>query len=623
MQRGEARERRGAASGWLGCWNSPDTNDFALDEPDSDGARSGANATPTAASARSPREQGQSSGLAARLHAIPKPLWMQGVVRSFRFLFSLMIIFVRYVMSQPKVLPSNMVKLLKDPKFLERVMDVNKKAATDSLEVVLQLGGYYIKAAQTMCGARVLPEGFDEVFAVLLDDCPRQPFDVIRDIIEEELGLAITDVFDDFQEEAVAAASIGQVHFARLKDGTPVAVKVQYPQVEKFFKMDVRTVGLLMTMAGMKSQVQQVFATMEKQLEHEFDYTAEAAVMREVANNILPHFGDRVAIPVPIDLEFMQNNSHGPRRTLCTRKVLTMERLAGAPIRRHTLALMRDFAKQLGLSVKEIQELLTTEDPEKVDAVLKNNSAVRTFMNRGPTTECQSMALIGLVKARNFAATLAARLAPNCAACPAPSVAKVAVPLNGPKLSKLLFDVHGHEIFQNGLFNSDPHAGNVLVMEKEKLGLLDYGAVMRLDEDLRTSIARLFVAIATEDDEAVPDAFWECGFRSKRQDRRLALLLAHLSFNRGPFPQDMNRLAPQVGMPKDPDLATLDAYTRGGKLDDITEFPGHLVMLQRCCMVLSGIGIEIGAGRLSAAGMFRAQAELWLQRRGGQQSTVT
>jgi len=378
--------------------------------------------------------------------------------------------------------------------------------------------------------------------------------------------------------------------------------------------MDVRTVGLLMTLAGMRSQVQQVFATMEKQLEAEFDYRAEAAAMREVADDIMPVFGKRIAIPVPIDEVYMKGCDCTPSVSLCTRKVLTMERLAGTPIRRHTLQLMTDFAQQLNLSVKEMQELMTTEDPEKVDAVLKTNSAVRAFVNRGPTTECQSMTVIAAVKARNLAAALASRVAGPCA-CPAPAVQKVAVPLNGPKLAKLLFDVHGHEIFQTGLFNSDPHAGNVLVMENECLGLLDYGAVMRLDEETRTKIAELFVAIATEDDEAVPEAFWALGFRSRKQDRKLALLLAHLSFNRGPYPKDMNRLAPKVGMPKDPDLTTLDAYTRGGKLDDITEFPGTLVMLQRCCMVLSGIGIEIGAGRLSAAGMFLPQAQRWLDQR--------
>jgi len=192
----------------------------------------------------------------------------------------------------------------------------------------------------------------------------------------------------------------------------------------------------------------------------------------------------------------------------------------------------------------------------------------------------------------------------------------VPLPLNGPKLARLLYDVHGHEIFQIGLFNSDPHAGNVFMMPDGKLGLLDYGACMRLDEEQRTNIARMLIAVADEDDEAVAPHFWACGFKSKKQDPRLALLLAHVFFNRGPYPYDMNRLAPKVGMPQDVDIMTLDGYIRGGKLDEIEEFPGHLVMLQRCAMVLSGIGMELGAGRLSSAQMLKPQAQLWLKRRG-------
>merc|ERR1712232_1283581 len=140
------------------------------------------------------------------------------------------------------------------------------------------------------------------------------------------------------------------------------------------------------------------------------------------------------------------------------------------------------------------------------------------------------------------------------------------------------------------------------------------GATMRLSEAQRVHLAHLFVAIADEDDDNVPEHFWACGFKSKRSDPRLALLLAHVFFNRGPFPYDMNRLAPKVGMPLDPDLLTLDKYLRGGEIDDIEEFPGHLVMLQRCSMVLSGIGMELGAGRLSSAGMLKAQAQKWLSR---------
>ena len=59
------------------------------------------------------------------------------------------------------------------------------------------------------------------------------------------------------------------------------------------------------------------------------------------------------------------------------------------------------------------------------------------------------------------------------------------VPLNGPRIIKLLSDVHAHEIFIEGVYNSDPHAGNVLVMSDGRLGLIDYGACFELSHEQR------------------------------------------------------------------------------------------------------------------------------------------
>jgi len=119
--------------------------------------------------------------------------------------------------------------------------------------------------------------------------------------VEQELGCPLDSIFRDFEHQAVAAASIGQVHMALLKDGTKVAVKVQYPSVERFFKIDLQMVSFAMQVAGMGSKVKEVFKTMHDQFEQEFDYTKEATVMREVATNLMPHFGRRIAIPLPVD----------------------------------------------------------------------------------------------------------------------------------------------------------------------------------------------------------------------------------------------------------------------------------------------------------------------------------
>jgi aarF domain-containing kinase len=500
--------------------------------------------------------------------------------------------------------------------------EINQRAAEQALELVKSMKGYYIKAAQTLCGAGQFPEEFDEKFGELLDQCPKEPYEVIKPIVERELGCDISAVFSEFDEEAVAAASIGQVHFARLHDGLPVAVKVQYPDVERYFKTDIEAFSFAMQVAGMGSKVKEVFKTMQEQFQLEFDYRKEAAVLREVAENIMPRYGDKVMIPLPVD-DAHPRCPAVPSMTLCTRKVLTMERVFGKSIRQHALPLLEILAEKHKVPVEDLQKLLKQKDPSKIDV---DNPVVREAMNMKEVNESKTGLYIFAMKVRNLTARMVGGCAGGCHCTPpAWTTRKSFVPLNGPRIAKLLYEVHGHEIFHNGLFNSDPHAGNVLMLDDGRLGLIDYGAVLRLDAELRTNIARLIVAIADEDDDEVAHLMYECGFRSKNQNPKLALLLAHMFFNRGPWPADMERLVHrrghEIGDPVDRklmaqgDIMTLDKYTRGGKLDQIVEFPGHMVMLQRCCMVLSGIGMELGAGRLSSAGMFKAQAKRWLATR--------
>ena len=71
----------------------------------------------------------------------------------------------------------------------------------------------------------------------------------MRKVIEDDLGEPLEDVFAEFDEEAVAAASIGQVYRARLHDGRDVAVKVQYPGVAQAVRADLQNLGLIMRVA--------------------------------------------------------------------------------------------------------------------------------------------------------------------------------------------------------------------------------------------------------------------------------------------------------------------------------------------------------------------------------------
>ncbi|CAJ1392756.1 unnamed protein product [Effrenium voratum] len=307
-----------------------------------------------------------------------------------RFGFGVACILVTYLLTPLK-------RTGTDKERLDYIKSLNRRCAERVLELILGLKGYYIKAAQTLCGAGQFPPEFDEVFAVLLDQCPQEPYEVIASILEDQLGCGIDEVFEDFDPEAVAAASIAQVHFARLKDGTEVAVKVQYPDVERFFQMDVATVSFALQLLGMGSQVNEIFATIQAQFKQEFDFTAEADIMREVADSVMPNFGQHIDIPLPID---EQHPSCPEAGSLCTAKVLTMERLQGKPIRQHAIPLMTMFAEAHGMSWEELKRILESKDVSKVDL---SNAAVRRVLRMGRISEWQSRVLAMGMKARNCA----------------------------------------------------------------------------------------------------------------------------------------------------------------------------------------------------------------------------
>jgi predicted unusual protein kinase regulating ubiquinone biosynthesis (AarF/ABC1/UbiB family) len=126
-------------------------------------------------------------------------------------------------------------------------------------------------------------EEFQRKLAALRDAAPTVTFKDMRKVIEAELGERLGDVFAEFDEEAIAAASIGQVYRARLEDGREVAVKVQYPGVAAAVRADLQNLGLILRLAkriapGMDPQA--IGSEIRNRIEEELDYELEAANQR-------------------------------------------------------------------------------------------------------------------------------------------------------------------------------------------------------------------------------------------------------------------------------------------------------------------------------------------------------
>src|SRR5690349_1809979 len=129
-----------------------------------------------------------------------------------------------------------------------------ERAAATARELVKQLGqmrGAAMKVGQVLSTVdfTAIPESereeFKRTLAALRDDVPPLPFKSIEKLLKDELGIPLADAFSEFDEEAFAAASIGQVHRATTQDGRDVAVKIQYPGIAEAVETDLRNAQLL------------------------------------------------------------------------------------------------------------------------------------------------------------------------------------------------------------------------------------------------------------------------------------------------------------------------------------------------------------------------------------------
>jgi predicted unusual protein kinase regulating ubiquinone biosynthesis (AarF/ABC1/UbiB family) len=114
----------------------------------------------------------------------------------------------------------------------------------------------------------------------------------MKKVLEQDLGDRISNLFADFDPEAVAAASIGQVYRARLRDGRDVAVKIQYPRVAAAVRADLQNLGLLLRAAKRLAPGLDVGATaseIRERITEELDYEHEAQAQRMFARRWRGH----------------------------------------------------------------------------------------------------------------------------------------------------------------------------------------------------------------------------------------------------------------------------------------------------------------------------------------------
>ncbi len=152
--------------------------------------------------------------------------------------------------------------------------------ATEMLRTFSEMRGVTMKLGQMLSYLDdALPPEARKVLAVLQRDVPPMSWDAVSSQVEKDLGRRPEEIFREIATEPMAAASIGQVHRALLPDGSPVAVKIQYPGIEAAMSADLKNAQLLSLFQRMfffRTDTKAIMGELEERFMDECDYRKEA-----------------------------------------------------------------------------------------------------------------------------------------------------------------------------------------------------------------------------------------------------------------------------------------------------------------------------------------------------------
>lgn len=207
----------------------------------------------------------------------------------------------------------------------ERVRRVEPLSSAEHLrKAIEELGPTFIKLGQ-MLSTRpdLLPPAYLHELAKLRDEAPSFPVEQARAIIEEELGAPIETLFARFDNQVLAAASLGQVHGAVLPDGTEVVVKVLRPGIREVVEVDLDILYDMARLAEERTAVGRDYALTELADEFATTLRGEMDYMREARNaeRFRRNFAGRPEVYIP--QVYWECTTH---------RVLTLERIYGVKI---------------------------------------------------------------------------------------------------------------------------------------------------------------------------------------------------------------------------------------------------------------------------------------------------
>eukprot|EP00536_Pseudo-nitzschia_multiseries_P000761 jgi/Psemu1/294161/fgenesh1_pm.9_\ len=500
---------------------------------------------------------------------------------------------------------------------------------------LLELGGLYIKLGQVLSvTALPVPTEYRTLFRTLQSCVPGHEgfVEVVKPALEAELGRPLGEVFESIEEIPCGAASIGQAHRATLNDGngTEVVVKIQYPDAKWQVPADVKCVGDFLGLCVWFGVVDESSARLSydefaRQFLAELDYREEANNLREVYESSLdpgaPYQKRGVEIPRAIP-------------ELCTDTVLTMTYLPGPKFEEEA----RRQLEALGIDTSRGVRSVVRDDGDRdhpVSSPRGDRSGSGSWSpnsNSKPSWAAGAAETVGAwvgVDALLFLVRLARKVVLWSRAVAVRTIqgaSGTALPVSMAWVEwagqhkhavsqaemldwtedaiDALFDVHGYQIFHQGLFHADAHPGNILVIPPEhgnrnrsKLGLIDYGQCKRLTPDEQQRIARLILGVANDEpDEKIAGLCRELGFKTKNDSTEFLSTFARLMFGR--FKSE---------------YFSHDWHKSLHERDEIVYFPNELSMVYRASLLLRGLAMSFQLN-VSVGEKWREHAQAHLDR---------
>ncbi len=298
-------------------------------------------------------------------------------------------------------------RVLSEERHIQRA-----RRLTQTLE---SLGPTFIKLAQVLSSrADVLPPIYLKELCILQDQVKPEPTATIKTVIHEELGRPAEEIFEDFADTPLAAASLGQVHRASYS-GEAVVVKVLRPQVPHLIQVDLQILFALLNLLNFfisDSPFLRSFATVltefRRVIQEEMDFQLEARSVKTFQHNLAHE--EWVLIPKVYD-------------ELTTRRVIVLQFLEGVKINQ----------------VEELERMGVD-----IDLVIRR-----------------------------------------------------------------LARIYIHQVMVDGLLHADPHPGNILVDAQNRIIILDFGMVIRIDASFKRHLIKYAIALAHSDVETMVHEMYE------------------------------------------------------------------------------------------------------------------